>query len=166
MEEACWTCQSLHIASRWVIIALAIALETPAVSQTATPRELPFENSRVFGLILVRVEANGRPAVLIVDTASNHTIISNQLADVPPRTFDNAVSTSRGSGLTGTGLFTTATLKVGPLTWRDHRVLVMNMHEVSKSFGQQIDGLLGVDFFCEFEIVTVDLKNHKIILVP
>jgi len=25
---------------------------------------------------------------------------------------------------------------------------------------------LGVDFFSEFEAVTVDLKNHKILLTP
>jgi len=159
--------RSLKIAFQWtILIALAIAFQAPAVSQEVNQRELPFENSRGFGLILVRVEANGRPAVLIVDTASNHTIISSQLADIPPRTLDNATSTSKGSGLTGTGVFTKATLKIGPITWRDHRVVVMNMHELSKSFGQQIDGLLGVDFFSEFEVVTVDLKNHKIILVP
>ena len=167
LQEVCRMFRSLNIAFPWtILIALAVAFQVPAVSQAANQRELPFENSRVFGLILVRVEANGRPAVLIVDTASNHTIISSQLADAPPRTLGNAISTSKGSGLTGTGVFTRATLKIGPITWRDHSVVVMNMHEMSKSFGQQIDGLLGVDFFSEFEVVTVDLKNHKIILVP
>jgi hypothetical protein len=27
-------------------------------------------------------------------------------------------------------------------------------------------GLLGIDFFKEFEIVVVNLKNHKLILEP
>jgi hypothetical protein len=112
------------------------------------------------------VEANGKPAVLVVDTASNHTILSTELADVPPRTLAGLVSTSKGSGLAGTGVFSRATLRVGPITWRDHRIVVMDMHDFSKSFGQKIDGLLGMDFFSEFELVVVDLKNHKLILEP
>jgi hypothetical protein len=42
----------------------------------------------------------------------------------------------------------------------------MDMREFSKSFGQKVDGLLGMDFFSEFELVMVDLKNHKLILEP
>ena len=106
------------------------------------------------------------PQFSIVDTASNHTIISSELADVPPRTLDNLVPPAEGSGLTGTGVFAKATLKVGPITWRDHRIVVMDMRDFSKSLGQKIDGLLGMDFFSEFEVVVVDLKNHKLILEP
>jgi predicted aspartyl protease len=120
----------------------------------------------MFGLVLVKVEVNGRPAVLIVDTASNHTIISSELADVTPRTLDNAVSTSKGSGFAGTGVFARTTVRVGPITWRDHRIVVMDMRELSKSLGQKIDGLLGMDFFSEFKVVVVDLKNHKLTLEP
>lgn len=167
----CWARRSgtrtWNTASQCAIaVALSVALGIPAFSQPSNQREIPFQNSRVFGLILVRVEANGRPAVLIVDTASNHTIISSELADVPLRTLDNAVSTSKGSGLTGTGVFAKVTLRVGPVTWRDHRIVVMDMHDFSKSLGQKIDGLLGMDFFSEFELVVVDLKNHKLVLEP
>ena len=42
----------------------------------------------------------------------------------------------------------------------------MDMHDFSKSLGQKIDGLLGMDFFSEFELVVVDLKNHNLILEP
>jgi len=143
-----------------------MALGTPAVSQPSNQREIPFENSRVFGLFVVRVEANGRPAVLIVDTGSNVTIISPELADVAPGTLDNAASPSRGSGFIGRGVFRRATLKVGSVTWRDHRVVVTDTRELSKSLGQRVDGMLGIDFFSEFEVMVVDLKNHKLILTP
>jgi predicted aspartyl protease len=116
--------------------------------------------------VLVKVEVNGRPAVLIVDTASNHTIISSELADAPPRNLDSVVATSKGSGFAGAGVFTRATLKVGPITWRDHKVVAMDMRAFSKSLGQKADGMLGMDFFSEFELVVVDLKNHKLILEP
>ncbi len=120
----------------------------------------------MFGLVLVKVEVNGRPAVLIVDTGANQTIISSELGDMRPRNLESAVSASKGSGWTGTGVFATATLRVGPISWRNHRVVVMDTHDLSKSLGQTIDGLLGMDFFKEFEVVVVNLKNHKLILEP
>ena len=42
----------------------------------------------------------------------------------------------------------------------------MDMHDFSKSLGQKVDGLLGMDFFSEFDFVAVDLKNHKLIFKP
>ncbi len=96
---------------------LIAALQVPAFPQSSNPKEIPFENSRLFGLVLIKVEVNGKLAVLIVDTASNHTIISSQLADIPARNLDNVVATSKGSGFAGAGVFTRATLKVGPITW-------------------------------------------------
>jgi len=118
-------------------------------------------------LILVRVEVNGRPAVLIVDTGSSQTIISSELGDVATRALrENGVYGHKGSGLTGAGVFKTATLRVGAITWRDHRVIVMDMHELSKSLEQEIDGLLGMDFLSEFGLVVIDSKHHKLILSP
>ena len=76
------------------LIAL-VSFPGPAFPQSSNPREISFENSRRFGLVLVKVEVNGRSAVLIVDTASNHTIISSELADAPARNLDNVVATSR-----------------------------------------------------------------------
>jgi hypothetical protein len=149
-----------------ITLMLAAALQVPAFPQSLNLKEIPFQNSRMFGLVLIRVEVNGRPAVLIVDTASNHTIISSELADAPARNLDNVVATSRGSGFFGAGVFTRATLKVGPITWRDHKVVAMDMRALSKSLGQKADGLLGMDFFNKFELVVVDLKNHKLILDP
>lgn len=147
-------------------VALLLLLGSPTFSQLSTNREIPFEKSGSFGLVLVKVDVNGRPAVLIVDTASNHTIISSELADIGSRTLNNLVSTRKGSGLTGTGAFARVTLKLAHITWRDHQIVVMDMRELSQSFGQKIDGLLGMDFFSEFELVVLDLKNHRLILKP
>ena len=137
-----------------IAIMLAAALQVPGFPQSSQRREIPFENSGSFGLVLVKVEVNGRPGVLIVDTAGNRTIISSDLAEMWPRTLNNLVSTWKGSGLTGTGTFARVTLKIAHITWRDHQIVVMDTHELSKSFGQKIDGLLGMDFFSEFELVV------------
>jgi len=152
---------ALHCATAGVL-SLALA----ALAQAPKEEEIPFEKSNAFGLILVRVQVDGRPALLIVDTASEHTIINPELVRVLPRTIDNAVFTSKGSGFKGAGVFGVTTLKVGPIIWRDHRVVAMDTRELSRSLGQKIDGLLGIDFFSDFELVTVDLKNRKLIFKP
>jgi hypothetical protein len=151
---------------RVIAATLIIFLATPALPQASKGLEIPFENSRVFSLILVRAEVNGKPAVLVVDTASNHTIISSELLAVRLRDLDSRVSSIKGSGWTGTGGYAKATLKVGPVIWSDHRIIAMEMRDLSKSLGQRVDGLLGTDFLGEFKRVTFDSKNHKIILEP
>jgi hypothetical protein len=40
----------------------------------------------------------------------------------------------------------------------------MDMKEMSKSFGENIDGLLGMDFLSAFETVVVNSRQHKLIL--
>jgi hypothetical protein len=42
----------------------------------------------------------------------------------------------------------------------------MDLHEVSKSLEQEVDGILGVDFFSEMAFFAVDIKNHRLILRP
>jgi predicted aspartyl protease len=151
---------------RVVATFVFLAVATPTFSQSDTQSEIPFENSGRFGLLLIRVQANGKPALFIVDTASNQTILSSELADIHPRSLDTTVSTLKGSGFSGSGVLAKATLKVGPILWRDHPVVVMEMRALSKSFGRQIDGLLGFDFFSGFELVVIDLKNRRLILKP
>ena len=146
------------------------AVTTPisAPSFTATrslnPESIPFQVSQSFGLILIRAEVNGNAAIFILDTGSNHTIVSSRFVDVATPPLKNTVASEKGSGLSGRGVFTKASLKVGPLVLRDHRILAMDMKEISKSFGQNIDGLLGMDFLNEFETVVVDLKQHRLLL--
>jgi hypothetical protein len=65
------------------------------------------------------VEKSGKPAVLIVDTGSNHTAISSRFVDVASPSLRDAVSTEKGSGFSGGGVFTKASLKVGPVLWRN-----------------------------------------------
>src|ERR1700751_301219 len=85
-----------------VVLLIAPAMSSfPQASDHQS--EIPFEHNSVFGLILVRIVANGRPAVFIVDTASSRTILSARLTDVrwPSAT---SISTSKGSGFQGTGI--------------------------------------------------------------
>jgi len=60
-------------------------------------------------------------------------------------------------------VYTKSSLKVGPLVWRNHQFLAMEMKDISRSLGENIDGLLGMDFLDVFDAVVVDLKHHKLI---
>jgi hypothetical protein len=77
----------------------------------------------------------------------------------------DAVTSKKGSGLTGAGVFTKVSLAVGPVLWRDHELVAMDLSDISKSTGERIDGLLGMDFLNEFGTVVVDLREHKLILM-
>jgi hypothetical protein len=61
-------------------------------------------------------------------------------------------------------IFTEASLKVGSVVWRDHQILAMDMKEISGTLGENVDGILGMDFLSEFETVVVDVRHHKLIL--
>jgi hypothetical protein len=53
---------------------------------------------------------------------------------------------------------------MGPVLWRDHQILAIDTNEISKSLGESIDGLLGMDLLRDFAIVIVDLRQYKLIL--
>jgi predicted aspartyl protease len=159
-----WTAP-LKSAPRCILaFVLAVAGVIPVFPLASNPETLPFQVNHSFGLMLIRAEVNGNPATLILDTGSDHTTISSRFVDVATPSLRDTVSTAKGSGYFGTVVFTRASLKVGPVVWRDHRILAMDTKEISKSLGENVDGLLGMDFLNEFEIVVVDLRQHKLIL--
>jgi hypothetical protein len=150
---------------RYVLpVALVIAVGLPVFPQSSNQETIPFRLSHAFGLILISAEVNGAPALLVLDTGSNHTAISPRFVDVASPHLRNKVSSERGSSYAGTGIFTKASLKVGPVVWRDHQILAMDMKEISGTLGENVDGILGMDFLSEFETVVVDVRHHKLIL--
>jgi predicted aspartyl protease len=147
-----------------VALLLALTLGLGVAPQPPNSVEIPLRSSHDFGLMLVEVRVNGKPAVFILDTGSNHTIVSSKLVDVATPSLRDAVTSKKSSGYSGNGIFTRASLAVGPVLWRDHRILAMDTHEISKSLGESVDGLLGLDFLNEFDTVVVDFRQHKLIL--
>jgi len=141
-----------------------VALGLDAFPHPQNPVEVPFEYSREFGLMLIKVEVNGKPAVMVLDTGSNETIVSPKLAMIKGLGVKDAVSLAKGSGYSGTGVIATAFLRVGPLNPRNCQILVVDLSTLSKSLGQEVDGILGMSVLKEFEIVSVDLRHHKLIL--
>jgi Aspartyl protease len=147
-----------------VVLLLEVALGFCVSGQPPNSAEIPLRSSHAFGLMLVEARINDKPALLILDTGSNHTIVSSKLVDVATPSLSDAVTIKKGSGWSGSGVFTRASLAVGSVLWRDHRILAMDTNGISKSLGESVDGMLGMDFLNEFDIVIVDLRQHKLIL--
>jgi predicted aspartyl protease len=128
------------------------------------PVEVPFEYSRAFGLMLIKAEVNGKPAVMVLDTGSNETIVSPKLVIVKRLSSKDEVAMAKGSGYSGSGVIATASLSIGPLNPKSCQILVVDLSDLSKTLGQEIDGILGMSVLKEFEIVSVDLRHHKLVL--
>lgn len=155
----------MNTASRCtVVLTFAVALGLGAFPHPPDPAEVPFEYSRAFGLMLIKVEVNGKPAVMVLDTGSNETIVSPRLVIVKQLSSKNAVAMAKGSGYSGTGVIATALLSIGPLNPKNCQVLVVDLSDLSKTLGQEVDGILGMSVLKEFEIVSVDLRHHKLVL--
>jgi hypothetical protein len=154
-------------------VFLFLILATPAIAwgqdgpgEGNAQTGIAFEVNRPFGSILVRAQVNGRPATLIVDTGSSHTILSSELLQVRPLALERAETPVRGSGLVGSAGWAKATVELGALKWPDRRILVMSVfQEISNSMKHRVDGILGEDLLKEFDSVVIDFKHHRLFLL-
>ena len=147
-------------------LALVAISRTQNVPRSGGPSfTIPFELNRQFGSILIQVQVNGRPARLLVDTGSSHTILSADIVGVNPLFLARASVPVKGSGLIGTAGWGAATIELGTIKWANRRVLVMEeFREISKNMKQRVDGILGEDLLNEFASVVLDYKNHRLVL--
>ncbi len=114
--------------------------------------------------MLITVEVNGKPAVMVLDTGSNETVVSPRLVIVKQLSSKDAAGTAKGLGYTATGVIATAFLSIGPLNPKNCQILVVDLSDLSKTLGQEVDGILGMSVLKEFEIVSVDFRHHKLVL--
>ncbi len=126
--------------------------------------EVGFELHPKFAAILVRVEVNRKPAVMIVDTGSSRTFVSPRIAGLDLRERQGPAHIEKGSGVEGEARWGKATLGLGRHLFPNQRVVVLDLQDVSRSLGQEIDGLLGQDVLCQFDHVVIDFKKRKIVL--
>ena len=146
-----------------VLLAITFTLSV-AVCSHPSPVEVPFELCKSFGLILIKAEVNGKPAVMVLDTGSNETIISPRLVIVKKLSSKDEVALAKGSGYSGNGVIATAFIGIGPLNPKSCQILVVDLADLSKTLGQQVDGILGMSVLKEFEIVSVDFRHRKLVL--
>jgi len=120
---------------------------------------LPLVLDDAFGAILLLIEVNGRPAQVILDTGSNVTVLS---PDIAPQTHlepSYPVTPLKRSGYVSTGHWGEANIHIGDRYWINRRILVDEMRSVSQAHKERIDGILGRDILREFRFVTINYER-------
>jgi Aspartyl protease len=172
--------------SRFALLAFGLALSVSSVcraqvessspladrkSLPCTPAKiqqcrtvLPIERGAGFGVILVNVRVNGKPAVLILDTGSSTTILSPEASGLDPINLRHAAPPKKGTGFVEDARWGEATLVTGARVWKDHRILVADMKSISGAMCQKIDGILGQDILYEFNYIEIDFEHKRLVL--
>jgi len=136
----------------------------PASKTSHRRTVVPIEPSPHFGAILVSAHVNGKPAVLILDTGSNTTILSAEISGVNPAHLPRAAPPQKGTGFVSDGRWGQATLTIGTTVWKDKRVLVVDTKDISRAVQRKIDGILSQDILDEFKYVEINLEEKRLTL--
>jgi len=112
--------------------------------------------------MLISARINSKPAMLIVDTGSAHTIVRPSIAGVNAGEIALPLV---GAGIVGDAVGREVTLEVGRQVWQRRRVAVMDLSGVLSAYRETIDGLLGIDFFLEFSQSVINLKDRTVTFV-
>jgi len=121
---------------------------------------VPLILDHVFGEILLCIEVNGKAAQVILDTGSNITILSPEIAHPDYANHGTPAAPLPGSGYVSTGQWGEANLHLGDRYWINRRVLVDEMRSISQAHRQRIDGILGRDILQQFRFVTIDFEKR------
>jgi hypothetical protein len=135
-------------------------LAPPAFSGKADFVTVPFRTAQ--SMILVDARVNDNRVTLLLDTGANHTIVSAKAAGVPQYQLQGLHGKDRDPGLTGDSLRVRATLEFANRVWVYQPISAMNVDELTRRFGTQVDGLLGQDLLREFHSVRINYKAHVI----
>jgi hypothetical protein len=124
---------------------------------------LDFQRSRKFNALLVVASVNGSPAVLVVDTGSDRTILSPDIGIAATEWTGSKVfyPEARRDRMSAWG---TATLSLSTRTWKNQRVVIQGQADLRRAFEQKIDGVLGQDILGQFRRITIDSVAHIIVL--
>jgi hypothetical protein len=132
----------------FLIAPLALAQETGRVYR------VPFHS--VNSMILLDVTVNGNPAVMLLDTGANNSIVTPAAAGLRA----NLAPLKRNSGAGASGDYTEAVIALclDKHCWLNRDVLAMDLSEANKNAGARLDGFIGQDILREFSAVRIDYK--------
>ena len=152
-----------------VVIIFSLAL---LILQTKEPLaaadqvlKVPFECASNRNSILLKVRINDKPALLILDTGSAHTVLQPALLGISPSELEPTHLSGSGGGFVGDALGQEVSFQLGSWKWQKRKVAVMDLSEVLSSYKERIDGVLGLDFFKEFRSMAINFKEKTITFV-
>ena len=143
-----------------LFVVLLVLLAAPGYTGAQPAVSIPFHT--VNGMILLDATVNGKPAVLLLDTGANNSIVSQQAAGLATVQL-RALQANQGStGSSGDAVPRTIDLRLADRAWPFRRVLVMDLTDTSKRLGTRIDGFVGQDVLREFSSVRINYKTRTI----
>ena len=113
-----------------VVILVAVSLH----AQERTFR-VPFHS--VGGMILLEGMVNDKPAVLLLDTGADNSIIAPQLAGVSAKL--DPLKAGNGAGASGDYTKAKIDLRIDKRHWIERTVLVMDLVQASKNLGTRTE---------------------------
>jgi hypothetical protein len=151
---------------RWFIAALFVFLLLLVVLAVAHAQErktfaVPFHTVR--GMILLDGQLNGKPAVFLLDTGANNSVVDYRAAGFDTLKPDKLRSTG-GTGAEGDCIVREVKLSLEHRSWLNRRVCLMDLADVSRRIGTRVDGFIGQDILGTFSAVRIDYKAHTVTL--
>jgi hypothetical protein len=140
-------------------LALVLLARAPAADR---PVQVRFEYAKGVNSILVHARVNDKPAILILDTGSAHTVLRPELLGLPRGELQALRRSSSGAGFSGDAIGQEVSLELGGRTWPKWQVAVMDLSEILSAYPGRIDGVLGLDFVQQFRVAVVDLTGKTI----
>jgi len=125
---------------------------------------IPILRAKPFGAMLVCIQVNGKAGDVVLDTGSNVTILSREIAQYDqPDLAAPIVTPLRGSGWTGTGRWGEANIRLGDRDWINRRIVVEDVRDISQALNHRTAGILGEDILREFKYITIDYEKKTLI---
>lgn len=152
-------CQVERWTSRLALLALLLMLPLPNRARPAAVR-MPFRT--VQSMILVDGKVNGNPAIFLLDTGANRTIISGKAYGSPQFCLEQMRLSRQGAGASGASILLRADLVIGDHLWAEQRVSVMDLDELNGLLKLHFDGLLGEDILRQFRSIRIDYHSKVI----
>ncbi len=115
----------------------------------------------VHGMILLDGQLNGKPAVFLLDTGANNSIMDMQSAGLGNLKLDKLRSTG-AAGSEGDCALREVRLALEHRSWLNRRVCVMDLSDVSRRMGTHLDGFIGADVLSEFRQVRLNYETHTL----
>lgn len=149
-------------------VALLFMVPAQAQHRRSVERDqsltIPFEHASNRNSLVVRVRINARPAMLILDTGSAHTVLRPAAVGVPSSKLNPARRSQSGAGFIGDAFTKEVTLQIGEQVLRRHHVVLMDISDILATYQENLDGVLGLDFLQQYSRVVVDLRERTIYL--
>jgi hypothetical protein len=126
--------------------------------------QIPFEFATGRNALLLHVQINNKPALMILDTGSAQSVLQPAFLGVKPAELTQNRRVSAGTGLTANAIDREVELQVGNMVWKKWPVKVLDQSQAPSAYLDNPDGVLGLDFLQEFSGVALDLEAKTVTL--